>query len=106
MSLLANPQGAMNKSIRIDLIEPDFVQAGDMTVQVTGRANARSKEVTGEPKVFTDSAATVPEQVVYFKDIRREMRFKFQSNTVGGDYQMGQIIAHVEPADGTVLGGV
>jgi hypothetical protein len=106
MSLLANPQGAMNKSIRIDLIEPDFVQAGDMTVQVTGRANARSKEVTGEPKVFTDSAATVPEQVVYFKDIRREMRFKFESNTVGGDYQMGQVIAHIEPADGTVLGGV
>ena len=106
MSLLANPQGAMNKSIRIDLIEPDFVQVGDMTVQVTGRANARSKEVSGEPKVFADSAATVPEQVVYFKDIRREMRFRFESNALNGDYQMGQIIAHVEPADGTVLGGV
>ena len=106
VSLLVNQQGAMNKSIRIDLIEPDFVQSGDMTVQVTGRANARSKEVTGEPKVFADSAATVPEQVVYFKDIRREMRFRFESNTIGGDYQMGQIIAHIEPADGTVLGGV
>lgn len=106
MSLLANPQGAQNRSIRIDLIEPDFVQAGDMTVQVTGRANARAKEVSGEPKTFTDSAATSPEQVVYFKDIRRELRFRFESNSVGGDYQMGQIIAHIEPADGTVLGGV
>ena len=106
LSLLASPQGAVDRSIRISLIEPDFVQVGDMTVQVTGRANARAKEVTGEPKVFTESAATAPEQVVYFKDIRREMRFKFESNTINGDYQMGQIIAHIEPADGTVLGGV
>lgn len=106
MSLLANPQGAQNRAIRIDLIEPDFVQSGDMTVQVTGRANARAKEVSGEPKTFTDSAATAPEQVVYFKDIRRELRFRFESNAIGGDYQMGQIIAHIEPADGTVLGAV
>ena len=38
------------------------------------------------------------------REIRREMRFRFESNTVGGNYQMGQIIAHIEPATGTVLG--
>jgi hypothetical protein len=41
---------------------------------------------------------------VYFREIRRELRFKFESNTINGNYQMGQIIAHVEPATGTMLG--
>jgi hypothetical protein len=32
------------------------------------------------------------------------MRFIFKSNEVGGNYQMGQCIAHIEVSDGTVLG--
>ena len=31
---------------------------------------------------------------------RRELRFRFTSNTVDGDYQMGQVIAHIESGDG------
>ena len=79
-----------------------------MTVAVAGRANARSAEVTSEEMMFPDTGSiTIPaEQVVFFKEIRREMRFKFRSNVVGGDYQMGLCLAHVEPADGTLLGAV
>jgi hypothetical protein len=40
------------------------------------------------------------EQVVYFKEQRREMRFRFDSNTVGGDYQMGQVLGHISRGDG------
>jgi len=94
------------KSLRCTMIEPDFVQVGDMTAAIHGRANARSAEVETEAHVFPDVASTPYEQVVYFKDIRREMRFRFSSNTVNGDYQMGQVLAHIEEADGTVLGGV
>ena len=92
--------------MRCVMIEPDFVQSGDMTVQITGRANARAPEVTSEEHTFTDQASTVEpfQQVVFFKDTRREMRFIFKSNTVGGDYQMGQCIAHIDVSDGTVLG--
>jgi hypothetical protein len=56
--------------------------------------------------VFTDQENTIQpyQQVSMFKQIRREMRFIFKSNEVGGDYQMGQCIAHLDPADGTVLG--
>jgi hypothetical protein len=93
-----------NKSLRCELLEPDFVQSENMTVQIVGRANARSKEIQGEQKVFTDNPSTPYEQVVYFKDIRREMRFRFESNVLNGDYQMGQVIAHIDEADGTVLG--
>ncbi|MFM7010385.1 MAG: hypothetical protein ACKO0Z_13825 [Betaproteobacteria bacterium] len=39
------PQGR-NEYLRITEIEPDFIQSGPMTVQVTGRANARAPEVT------------------------------------------------------------
>jgi hypothetical protein len=39
------------------------------------------------------------------KEQRRELRLIFESNTLGGDYQMGQVLLHVEPGDGTVLGG-
>jgi hypothetical protein len=92
--------------MRCALIEPDFVQNGNMTVQITGRANARAPEVTTDEHVFTDQANIVQpyQQVVFFKETRREMRFIFKSNEVGGNYQMGQCIAHIEVSDGTVLG--
>ena len=77
-----------------------------MTVSVTGRANARAKEVTSEAMEFPETPTSPPEQVVFFKEIRREMRFTFRSNTLGGDYQMGMCLAHIEPADGTLLGAV
>jgi hypothetical protein len=32
------------------------------------------------------------------------LRARFESNALYGDYQMGQIIAHIESGDRTVLG--
>ena len=87
-------------ALRIELIEPDFVQSGDMQVRVTGRINARSPEVSGPIKTFPAVANESYEQVVYFKEQRREMRFRFDSNTVGGDYQMGQVLGHISRGDG------
>ena len=94
----------INKALQVLMLEPDFVQSGDMTVQVKGRANARSPEVDGDIMTFPDTPSTPQEQVVYFKAQRRELRFKFESNVIDGDYQMGMILAHVQPADGTVIG--
>lgn len=76
------------------------MQQGDMSVQITGRINARAPEVYGPIKFFPAQPSQVYEQQVFFKEQRRELRFKFGSNTVGGDYQMGQIIVHIEVADG------
>lgn len=90
-----------DKALQILVMEPDFVQSGNMTVQVRGRRNARSQEVNGDPHIITETATTVEEQIVYFKDQRRELRFYFESNVLGGDYQMGTILAHVQPGDGT-----
>jgi hypothetical protein len=104
MSLLSGEQ-PQNMALRVEYIEPDFVQVGNMTVQITGRANAKSAEVTGDPQIIYATPTERQQQLVYFREIRREMRFRFESNTLGGSYQMGQVIAHVEPATGTVLGG-
>ena len=93
-----------NKALQVLMLEPDFVQSGDLTVQVTGRANARSPEVSTEEHVIYATPPTPQDQVVYFKTQRRELRFRFASNAIGGDYQMGLVLAHVQPGDGTVIG--
>lgn len=92
-----------NTAVRISRIEPDFVQRGPMTVQVAGRANARAKEVYSSNFTFPESASTPAEQIVMLKEQRRELRVRFESNAVNGDYQMGQIIGHIGPADKTVI---
>jgi hypothetical protein len=106
MSMLVPSGGSKNKWIRVESIEPDFVQSEDMTVQMTGRANAKAIEVLGPERTIFAVPGTPYEQVVSFKEARRELRFKFTSNTINGNYQMGQIIAHVGEADGDMLGGV
>ena len=97
-------QKQVNKALQVLMLEPDFVQSGDLTVQVRGRANARAPEVNGESKTIVQTPQTPQEQIIYFKEQRRELRFYFESNTLGGDYQMGLVMAHLQPADGTVIG--
>lgn len=92
-----------NKKLRISAIEPDFIQAGPMTVQVSGRANARAVEVEGPVFTFPEQASLPQEQIVMLKEQRRELRVRFESNSVGGDYQMGQIIGHIEPSESAVF---
>jgi hypothetical protein len=93
-----------NKALQVLMLEPDFVQSGDMTVQVMGRANARAPEVNGIVMTFVETPQTPQEQVVFLKTQRRELRFRFESNTLGGDYQMGLVLAHLQEGDGTTLG--
>lgn len=89
-----------NFGLGVKCLEPDFVQSGDMSVQIVGRINARAQEVYG-PKMYFPAVATQPdEELVFFKEQRRELRFRFESNTVNGDYQMGQILVHIEQGDG------
>jgi hypothetical protein len=102
LSLPATSQ--INKSLQVLMLEPDFVQSGDMTVQVMGRANARAPEVNGIVMTFPETPQTPQEQVVFLKTQRRELRFRFESNTLGGNYQTGLILAHVQEGDGTTLG--
>jgi hypothetical protein len=71
-----------------------------MTLTVRGRANAKAPFVEGDPQTFVASPTTGTDETIKLKEIRRLMSFKFESNVQGGDYEMGESIAHIEPADG------
>lgn len=93
-------QQAADRTLRVARIEPDFVQSGAMTVNVTGRANARAPLQPGELFTFPDAATGPSSQVVLTKEVRRLVQFTFATNTPGGDFQMGQPLAFVETDGG------
>ena len=90
-------------AVRCLMVEPDFVQTGDMTLQIRGRRNARAPENDGEIYTFSDTATSENEQIVHAKEQRRLLRFKFGSNTVGGHYEMGHVFAHLGEGDGRTI---
>lgn len=96
-------QNGKNEYLSITAIEPDFIQSGPMSVQVTGRANARAPEVYSSVFTFPETASQPYEQIVMLKEQRRELRVRFESNALYGDYQMGQIIGHIDSGDGTMI---
>mgnify|MGYP003403545423 FL=1 len=98
LSLLVGPE-PRDSSIRISRAEVDFVQVGDLTLTVKGRSNARAPIESSEVFTFPDTASSPSEQVVNTKEARRLMSFKFESNVAGGDYQLGQTLALIEPSD-------
>jgi len=83
-----------NVWIRLERIEPDFVQAGDMNVVVTGRAFAQSVDVESDPYVFSSTTGKID-----MREQRREMRLRFTSNVQGGDYQVGRILLNADIGD-------
>ena len=90
----------LNKSTHVGRVEPDFRQTGDMSLTIRGRANARAPFVEGTPVSFSDVASQSDQETLKLKEIRRLMSFRFESNVQGGDYEMGDIFAHIAPADG------
>jgi hypothetical protein len=91
----------VNRQTEVIYVEPDFVQEGDMTVQVSGQANSRAPVVTSDPQTFSDTADSADEEIVFLKEQRRLLRFRFESNTLNGNYEMGMPLAHILPGDGT-----
>ena len=83
-----------NKWLRIERVEPDFVQSGDMEIYVTGRSFAQSNDVTTGPYVFSPNTGKVD-----MREQRRELRLKFVSNVAGGDYQVGKVILDADLGD-------
>ena len=83
-----------NKWLRLERIEPDFVQSGDMEIYVTGRSFAQSNDVTTGPYIFGPDTGKVD-----MREQRRELRLKFVSNVAGGDYQVGKIMLDADLGD-------
>lgn len=93
------PQG-QNAAMEIGIVEWDAVQSGDVTMSVTTQVNARSPIETGTtPQVLIEDSGglTADEQVARFKVSGRNVTFQVESNTIGGDYQVGRVYVQVNP---------
>ena len=83
-----------NLWLRLERVEPDFIQSGDMSLYVTGRPFAQSQDVTSDAYTFSPSTGKVD-----MREQRRELRLKFVSNVTGGNYQVGKIILDADTGD-------
>ena len=87
-------QPGVNLWTRCERIEPDFVQSGNMTVVVTGKSYAEDNDTDSSPYQFNPKTLKID-----MKEQRREMRLRFSSNEVGGDYFMGKIMLSIDNGD-------
>lgn len=83
-----------NYWLRLERVEPDFIQSGDMNLYVTGRPFAQSEDYTSPPYTFAPNTNKID-----MKEQRRELRLRFESNVVGGDYQLGYLLLNADIGD-------
>lgn len=105
ISIVGATEAPEDKALTISVVEPDFVQVGNMTLTVKGRANARSKQITHDPLPISEQqplniGVDAEHQIARTKFAHRLMSFKFESNEPDGNYEMGHVIGHVGPAGG------
>lgn len=87
------PEGA-NRWLRIERIEPDFLQSGEMSVVVTGRPFAQGEDKESAPYVFGPNTGKID-----MREQRRELRLRFISDVAGGNYQLGKVLLNAEVGD-------
>jgi hypothetical protein len=89
----ASPVGD-NYWLHLERMEPDFLQSGEMTFQVTGRPFAQAEDTTSPPYAFSPDTRKID-----LREQRRELRLTFSSNVAGGDYQLGKVLLHANVGD-------
>jgi hypothetical protein len=92
--LVGSAQGGDNLWTRLERVEPDFVQVGNMSVTITGKGYADDQDQTSTPYPFSPSTLKID-----MKEQRREMRLRFTSNVQNGNYFMGRVVLSIEAGD-------
>jgi hypothetical protein len=80
--------------LHLERVEPDFLQEGVMSLFVTGRPFAQSEDLTTGPYLFDPNTGKID-----LREQRRELRLRFVSNVVNGDYQVGKVILNANIGD-------
>ena len=83
-----------NRWLHIERVEPDFVQTGEMSLNIISRPYAQSQDVISSPYSFDPDTNKID-----MREQGRELRLKFSSNVSGGDYQVGKVIVNVDFGD-------
>ena len=84
----------INRRMHLRRVEPDFVQSGTMGMTVLGRKFARGTTENSGPFYFDPDTGKIDLRVEY-----REMRLKFESNILDGNFEMGRLLLTVEYGD-------
>lgn len=88
-------QQPADATLSLEMFQPDFIQSGDMTVQVLKQNNARAPIVNGTLATIQVSPTTPLNQIVPLKDTAKILRLQVVSNTVGGNFQDGRSVLSV-----------
>ena len=83
-----------NRWIHLERVEPNFNQSEDMNMYITGPSYAQGPDDLSDPYVFAPDTLKID-----LREQRREMRIKFESNTVRGNYEMGQVLLSADFGD-------
>jgi hypothetical protein len=75
-------------------VEPDFVQAQGLQLNIIGTKFARGETQVSGPYYFDPDTGKIDLRVE-----NRETRLQFVSNTVGGNYELGRILITAEYGD-------
>lgn len=88
-----SPTG-VNRRMHLRRIEPDFVQSGTMAMTILGRKFARGDTETSGPFYFDPDTGKIDLRVEH-----REVRLKFESNVLDGNFEMGRLLITAEYGD-------
>ena len=91
---ISNQIKGLNRWIRVERVEPDFVQTGDMTLTITGPSYANAPNDVSIPYTFSPTTLKID-----MREQRREMRMRFGSNVAGGNYQLGDVLISADIGD-------
>jgi hypothetical protein len=84
----------LNRWTRLIRVEPDFLMSGPMEMRVISREFAQQPDTVSELFTFEQNTGKI--------DLRkqgRQIRLRFTSNTLNGNFEMGRVILHTEPGD-------
>ena len=84
----------LNRRMHIRRVEPDFVQAGDMTLSTLGNKFARGETEQSTDFIFGPNTGKIDMRVEH-----RELRLKFSTSAIDGNYEMGRVLITAEPGD-------
>ena len=89
----ASPVGD-NYWLRVERVEPDFLQNEEMQLYVTGRPYAQADDYTTGPYLFDPNTHKID-----MREQRRELRLQFVSDVLNGNYQLGTLLLSIDAGD-------
>jgi len=83
-----------NRWLRLERVEPDFIQSGEMALTVIGPAFAQGPDKVSDPYIFGPTTGKID-----MREQRRELRLRFTSDVAGGNYQLGKVLLSADVGD-------